>query len=283
MFLDPRTQVRQGHDLTVREGSSVFARSELDPFGAAVRAGHDGDALVSQAALDYLSGRGVGDEVVGVDHPRDDGLTETRVGVYNGLTALPRDRVRGEQDAGDRRVDHPLHDDGEAHTVRVDPVRSPVADGTIRPQRGPATPHRVEHGLDTDDVKVRILLARKARLGQVLSRGRRTNGHRNGFPVSQASVGLRDGPPEKIGNACVGEVGSCLGGELGQTRRVFRLRSGQRGKRGLQPCIRCHHRVCCRGDTEPVRHRKSGPDELAEVRRLAAGHCQRALVYRIEG
>jgi hypothetical protein len=69
MLLDPLSQLRQCQDLTVREGSPLFARIEFDPLGAATRAGHDGDTLVSQAALDYLSHRCVRDEVVGVDHP----------------------------------------------------------------------------------------------------------------------------------------------------------------------------------------------------------------------
>src|SRR5215213_8758300 len=112
-------------------------------------------------------------------------------GVYDSLTALPRDRVRSKQDAGDRRVDHPLHDDGEAHAVWVDPVRSPVADGAVRPQRGPAAPHRVEHGLDADHVQIRVLLACEARLWQVLSRSRGTHGHRNRLAVSQTLVFLR--------------------------------------------------------------------------------------------
>ena len=89
MLLDPRAKLRQSKDLTVREGGTVLVRGELDPFGAAARSGHDGDALVPQAALDYLPGRGVRDEVVRVDRPRDDGLAEAGAGVYNGLMALP--------------------------------------------------------------------------------------------------------------------------------------------------------------------------------------------------
>src|SRR5215204_7109710 len=200
MLLDLLPQLRQCQDLTVREGSPVFARIEFDPLGAAARAGHDGDTLVSQAALDYLSGRSVRDEVVGVDHPRDDSLAEAWAGVYDCLTALPRDRVRGKQHASDRRVDHPLHGDGEAHAVWVDPVRSSVADGAVRPQRGPAAPHRVEHGLDADYVQIRVLLACEARLGQILSRGRGTTGNRDGLAVSQTLVCLSDGLSEKVGN-----------------------------------------------------------------------------------
>ena len=196
MLLDPLPQLRQRQDLTVREGGSVFASGELDPFGTAARTGHDGDALVSQAPLDDLSGRGVRDEVVRVDHPRDDGFAEARARVYDCLPALPGDRVRGEQDPSDRRVDHPLHGDCEAHAVWVDPVRSPVAYGAVRPQRGPAASHRVDDRLCTDHIQIRVLLARKARVRQVLGRGRGTDGH--GHAVSQISVRHRNSPRENV-------------------------------------------------------------------------------------
>src|SRR5829696_8064790 len=283
MLLDLPPQLRQCQDLTVREGSPVFAGIEFDPLGATARAGHDGDTLVSQAALDYLSGRSVRDEVVWVDHPRDDSLAEAWAGVYDSLTALPRDRVRSKQYAGDRRVDHPLHGDGEAHAVWVDPVRSPVADGAVRPQRDPAAPHRVEYRFDADHVQIRVLLSCEARLWQVLSRSRGTDGHRNRCAVSQTLVCLRDGLSDKVGNDCIREVRSRLLGEPSQTRRVLGLRPGQRGKRGPQPRICRHQIVCRRGNTESGWHRKSSPGQLAEVRRLAAGLCQRVPVYRGEG
>ena len=233
MLLDPPAQLCQSKDLTVREGGTVLVRGELDLFGAAARTSHDGDALVPQAALDYLPGSRVNDEVVRVDSSRDDGLAEARAGVYDGLMALPRDRVGGKQDAGDRGVDHPLHDDSEPHAARVDPVRGPVADGPIRPQRSPAALHRIEDRLDTDHVQIRVLLARKAGPWQVLRRSRRSYGYGNGRAVTQLPVSLPNGQPENIGDVCPREAVPRLSSELCQTLRVPSIRRGQRGERGL--------------------------------------------------
>lgn len=112
----------------------VLARGELDPVRAAVRGGPNCHPLVAEAALDDVAGRRVHNEVVGVYRAGDHPLAQAGGGVDNGLAAPPRERVGGEEDACDRRPDHPLHGDGETDAAGVDPAPGAVAHRAVGPK-----------------------------------------------------------------------------------------------------------------------------------------------------
>jgi len=59
-----------------------------------------------------------------------------------------------------------LHHNREFDGVVVDAVAVPVGDGPVRPQRGPAPPHGVQHRVRADDVEVRVLWPAKLANGR---------------------------------------------------------------------------------------------------------------------
>jgi hypothetical protein len=103
--------------------------------------------------------------VVRVHRAGDDGLPEARAGIDDGLPAATGHRVGGEEHAGDLRVDHALDHHGQSHAAVVDAVGGSIGHGTVGPQRCPAAPHGVQHGVGADDIQVGVLLAGEAREG----------------------------------------------------------------------------------------------------------------------
>ncbi len=68
----------------------------------------------------------------------------------------------------------------------------PVADGTRRPQRGPARLDRFQHGGGAADIEIGLLLPGKGQARQVFGGGGRAHGHQR-FLARQAGVGAGDG------------------------------------------------------------------------------------------
>jgi hypothetical protein len=83
----------------------------------------------------------------------------------------PGDRIRGEDDAGHRRIDHPLDDHRRAHLVPAEAEVRPIGGCSLVVQRIPAVRDRCQQLGVAAHVEIGVLLTGKAGLGQVL-RGR---------------------------------------------------------------------------------------------------------------
>ena len=152
------------------------AKSVLDPTPHRGKLQHlgvaeDGCATLDDALVDR-AGLRVGRVVVGIDRARHDGFAQPCGRVDDRSTPSTGDRIRGEQDPGRLRVDHALHDHGQANALVVDPMVAAIGDGAFVPQRRPASADRVEELLFVLDAKVRVLLAGEGSTRQVLRGGR---------------------------------------------------------------------------------------------------------------
>jgi hypothetical protein len=153
----------------------------------------------------------------------------------------------------------------------TDPVGGTVGHRPSGPERGPAPPDGLDHGVRADDVEVGILLAGEAGERQILGRGRGPDRH--GGEVAHRGVGRahsrvhlgRDGrghdhlprAPRQIAQRL-----RCLGAHAVEMR-CQRLQ-----------LLRRRHLVCHGGKAEPARHGKPCSGELSEVQGLAAHRLQ---------
>ena len=193
----------------------------------------------------------VDDEAIRVDRAGNQLLAKSPDRLDRGAVASTGDRVRGEEDARAVRIDHPLDHDGEAKTVRSDPVRLAICDRAVIPERRPAFAHGIQDSLVTARPEDRVLLTGKARLRQVF-RGRR-RADRDGWR-SQGAVGLAD----RFGDR--GRDGRGREAETGRRRGVRRYacRLSSEGVRG-------------RRDQETVGHWKARAKQFPEVGALPPG------------
>ncbi len=152
---------------------------------------------------------------------------------------------------------------------RVDGMAGPVPDRPVRPQRGPAVAHRRHQRVRADDVEIGVLLAGEARLGQVLGRRGRADGHRH--VVAQPGIGLADAVRDGGGH------GSAARTALGDTgrRRLGRPGADHPGHHLCDGVVEAVGRdevvIGGRGDDESVGHGEPCPGEFAEIGPLAPG------------
>ena len=158
--------------------------------------------------------------------------------------------------------------------IRTSPGSIPcavaVGDRALGPQRAPAPPHRVEHGVVPDDVEVRVLLAGERRAGQVL---RSRAGADRDRSAAQVPVRLenRGDQPVRYHDGCErrADRGSAVvGGESVGDHRSEAAALDDRG-------------VGLGGDDEPVRDRKAALDQLPEFAPLppASARSSRPTVF----
>ena len=169
MRLDPAAELRQLHDLRVRQRRLLLPRRVdrlfLRPAG---RQGVDGQLLRSDRLGDDLAvAHFVG---VCVHQSRDQGLAEAEAGLHDGDLPVARDGVGREQDASRMREDHLLHDHGHLDHAVVEAVPQAVGHGPLGEQRCPAPADVLEDRRRPDDVQVRVLLSCKGGRRQVLRR-----------------------------------------------------------------------------------------------------------------
>src|SRR2546425_2704742 len=162
MRLDPRSKFGQRTNLLIRETSGIALRRSFDTPRTAACGCLNEKALVTQAALDDLASERSDNEVIGVDHARDNGLTQARTGVDDRLMSLAGQRVGGEEHSCDLSIDHPLDNNREIDSAMVEAQARPVAHCPLSPQRGPAMSHCREHCLDANNIQVGLLLPGKA-------------------------------------------------------------------------------------------------------------------------
>ena len=101
----------------------------------------------------------------------DHRLTETETRIDDHLRPLAGGRVRGEENARDFGGDHDLRHHRHRHRRLVDAVLMPVRDSSLGPKRSPAVLDRRHEGFSAPHVQVRLLLAGKGQVGQILGIG----------------------------------------------------------------------------------------------------------------
>ena len=235
--------------------------------GPGAAAGHrpDGGALVAHRHLDRCAGGGVEDEAVRVDRSGHDGLAQPGTGVDDQLPPVAGDGIGGEHHPGHVRVDHALHDHRQGDLGVVDALGGAVADGPLGPQRGPAAPGGVQHGVGAHDVEVGVLLTREAGPGQVLGGGRGTDRHR--YVVAERAVARGDGVGQIVRHR--GARGRSGGAARPAGRAAVVLAAVRATIDSVEP-VADDPPVRRSGDTEARRHGQAGPQHPTEIERLAA-------------
>ena len=131
--LDPPAQLREPHDLGVRQRWLLLLR-RLDRLVLRTACGRGergtllgGDRLGDDVAVAHLVD-------VGVHQAGDQGLAKAKGGLDGGDLPVGRDGVGREEDAGGLRDDHPLHDHGHVNLAVVEAVPQAVRHGPLGEQ-----------------------------------------------------------------------------------------------------------------------------------------------------
>ena len=166
---DPPAELHEPHDLRIRQRRLVrHLRVDRLFLCPARRQGVDGELLAADRLGDDLA---VAHRIdIAVHQAGDQGLTEAEAGLHGGDPPVGRDGVGREQDAGRRRVDHPLHDHGHVDRPVVDAIALAVGHGPLGEERGPAPADVLEDRGRAHDVQVRVLLTGERSCRQVLCR-----------------------------------------------------------------------------------------------------------------
>ena len=160
---------------------------------------------------------------VGVDHARHDGLAQPPGGVDQHVVGKAALRVDGEDHPGRTGVgpDHLLDADRQCDVQVIEAVLGPVGDRPVAEQRDDAAVVRRDHRIGAAHVEEALLLPGEAGLGQVLRRGRRTDGDRHvefADPATQIVIG---GP--NVALECLAHAGGSKCGTYGGADRPERL------------------------------------------------------------
>ncbi|KAF5138997.1 hypothetical protein E5D57_002786 [Metarhizium anisopliae] len=171
-----------GADVARRSALVLVAVHHLDGLVAALLVDDRHQAPVDQERLEYLV-------LVRVDGALDDVLAQPPRRVDEHHLVEAAFRVDGKHDAGAAHVGahHLLHADRERDAHVVEPPGLAVADGAVGEERGVAPPAGVQEGIAPRDVEIRLLLAGKARLGQVFCRGAGAHRDAQVLPVGLAA------------------------------------------------------------------------------------------------
>ncbi len=237
MLLHRHGPARQGQGLLVGEHEAgALLRGDTLVSGLAVLVVDHAQGLVSQLAPDQrrlaLFEQGLEDVVfVRVHRPLYHVLPETVGGVDEHHVLEAGLGVDGEHHP--RRaavgVDHLLHAHGQGHVEVVEAPLGPVGDGPVGEQGGEALVHRPQQVVLAAHVKVGLLLAGEARLGQVLGGGRGAHRHRHlalqapaQLPVPGADIALNGGGDGSVEDPSpgplpgVGQIGSVAHVQVGE-------------------------------------------------------------------
>ena len=152
-------------------GSLVKVKLHLDEL-AAERLAHDRILALGKDGLVHV-------ELVGVHGALHDGFAKAVAGRDEHNLVKAAFGVEREHHAGGALVGaaHALHARGQGHFHVGEALVDAVADGAVVVQRGEHLLHAGEHLIDADHVQVRLLLAGKGGVRQVLGGCRRANGH----------------------------------------------------------------------------------------------------------
>ena len=114
---------------------------------------------------------------VGIDCPLDDILAKAVCGVDQYCVAKTGFGIDSKHHARCAEVgaDHALHTDGERDLVMVETFVGTIRDRPVSKERSKATPARMQQRVAALHIEIRLLLARKARVRQVLSGGAATH------------------------------------------------------------------------------------------------------------
>ncbi len=239
---------------------------------AAARDADDDDALVALGLLEHDAAVRA-DVVVRDDLTRDQRLAQPQRGVDDHSVATPGERVGGERDARCVGGDLLLHDDRQRDVVVADPGPRPVADRARCPQRAPAPDDRVEHRVRSDDVEVRVLLARERGFREVLRGGRGPYG--DGV-LADRGEGCTDGGGDLVGHDGRLERGPDQGGCALEFVGVGATKRTELGVDHVRQPVRLDDRlVRRRGHDEAGRHGEAATRQPYEVDGLAAATGER--------
>ncbi|MNS59869.1 hypothetical protein D3C72_928420 [compost metagenome] len=163
-------QASELHDLLIRQHRLLLLlRGDRPVLRPASLQGVDcqllgGDLLLDDHVVTHLVH-------VRVHQPRDQGLAQAEAGIDGRHSPVARDGIGREQDAGRLRKDHPLNDDSQVDLTVVEAMLDAVGDRPLGEQRRPAPADVRQNRIFSDDVQVRVLLAREGRRRQILRRG----------------------------------------------------------------------------------------------------------------
>ena len=279
--LDPPAQLREPHDLRIRQHRLVLQfRVDRLFLRPAPRRGADGEPLGADRRGDDLA---VAHRVdVRVDEAGDQGLAEPEAGLHGDDPPVPRDGVGREQDARRIGEDHLLHDHGHVDCTVVGTPALPVGHGALGEQRGPAPADVPEDRRPAHDVQVRVLLPGEGGRREVLGRRAGADGVRRILAESGESAG--DRRREIAGHGGLVEDPADLRAERADPLPVVRVQARQL----VEPVV--DRRRVRHDPSEGVgRHTETGrhadtvdPRQPAQVCALAADHRDLRLVDLLE-
>src|SRR5258708_40334929 len=184
MRLDAYSKHYKATELSIAQTDFAASINVVHPLSSSTGSATDDDTLVTNVALEDLTGGGSNDEVIGVSGARDHCLAQSRIGLDDSLTPLASQRIGGEEDTGNGCLNHTLNYNSQAHRALIDLQMVTIPDGARRPERSPAFLHSIKHGIGADHVEIGLVLTGEARTGEIFGRSRRTNRDSYRLPVS---------------------------------------------------------------------------------------------------
>src|SRR5260221_12109305 len=115
MRLDAYSKHYKATELSIAQTDFAASINVVHPLSSSTGSATDDDTLVTNVALEDLSGGGSNDEVIGVSGARDHWLAQYRIGLGDSLTPLASQRIRGEQDTGNGCLDHNMNNNSHSH------------------------------------------------------------------------------------------------------------------------------------------------------------------------
>ena len=132
-------------------------------------------------------------EMVDLALAGDDRLAQAVVGVDDQTIELPAHRVDREPHSRPIAGNLPLNHDGHAGLMLQEALMMAVMHGPVAPERDEGIANPFDDRINSDDIEIRVMLAREGGLSEVFERGRRPDGERAAARRSQTIECLADG------------------------------------------------------------------------------------------
>ncbi len=249
---------------SVRLGRETCLGWHIDPRRCAVGAEPELPVLPADGSLENglvarAEGRLEDPEFVGVELSLDDGLAQTVGAVDHHHVPGAALRVEREHDAGGAEVgsDHVLDADREADVQVIESMLDSVDDRAIGEERGETASAGRDEGVGASHAEVRLLLSGEARLGEILGRRARADGHARIRPafLPEDAVGVADLPLESGWPRCLQDELAKGSPGLGQDGHVLARHVLQEGRHPAPESGLVEERgVRLAGDREAVRY-----------------------------